>query len=133
MLEIHSQIQNARVPVTVITVVGDIDSSNFQSFQAYLDEQVAQGAKYVLLNFHDVKRISSAGLRVVHNIFNKLRSLHKDVDDDELRKKMSSGAYKSPYLKLTNLTPHTVDVFRLGGFDIYLEIFEDESLAVKSF
>lgn len=133
MLDIKSETKNANVPVTVISISGDIDSSNFQNFQAYVDEQITKGARHVLLNFKEVKRISSAGLRVIHNLFNKLRDLHKDVNDDELRKKMSTGAYKSPYLKMTNLAPHVLEVFRLGGFEIYIEILKDEMAALNSF
>ena len=133
MLNIKSANENARVPVTILSISGDIDSSNFQLFQSYADEQIAQGARYLLLDFSDVKRISSAGLRVIHNLFNKLRDIHKDVNDDELRKKMSSGAYKSPYIKLTNLAPQVTEVFTLGGFDIYLDIFEERAKAIASF
>lgn len=133
MLNIKYENRDARVPVTVVTISGDIDSSNFQNFQTYVDEQVEKGARYILLNFRGVERISSAGLRVIHNLFNKLRNIHNDVNDDELRKKMSAGTYKSPYLKLTNLAPNVVEVFSLGGFDIYIEMFDDEDAAVRSF
>lgn len=133
MLDIKSTIQNARVPVTIVHITGDIDSSTYSLFQTHVDELVAQGARYILLDFREVKRISSAGLRVIHNLFNKLRDLHKDVNDDELRKKMSTGEYKSPYLKLTNLAPQIADVFQLGGFDIYIAIIDDETEALQSF
>ena len=133
MLDIKSEIRNARVPITIIHIAGDIDSSNFQQFQAYVDEQVTQGANYVLLNFKKVNRTSSAGLRVIHNLFNKLRNIHNDVDDENLRRKMSAGAYKSPYLKLTGLAPNVAEVFKLGGFEIYIEIHDDETKAVNSF
>ena len=133
MLDIKSITQNARVPVSIVRIAGDIDSSTYQLFQTHLDEQVAQGARYILLDFREVKRISSAGLRVIHNLFNKLRDLHKDVNDDDLRKKMSAGEYKSPYVKLTNLAPHIAEVFKLGGFDIYIAIIDDENEAINSF
>ncbi len=133
MLNIKSTTENARVPVTIMKISGDIDSSNYQLFQSYADEKIAQGTQYLLLDFSEVKRISSAGLRVIHNLFNKLRDIHKDVNDDELRKRMSSGAYKSPYIKLTNLAPNVAEVFKLGGFEIYLEMFDDRSKAVDSF
>lgn len=133
MLNIKSTTENARVPVTILNISGDIDSSNYQLFQTYADEKIAQGTQYLLLDFSEVKRISSAGLRVIHNLFNKLRDIHKDVNDDELRKRMSSGAYKSPYIKLTNLASNVAEVFKLGGFEIYLEMFDDRSKAVDSF
>ena len=133
MLDFNSQTLNARVPITVITPTGDIDSSNFRTFQACVDEQVANGARYILLNFQTTAHISSAGLRVIHNLFNKLRELHKEINDDELRKRMSVGAYKSPYLKVCNLSPNMAEVFQLGGFDIYIELLQDETTALKSF
>lgn len=133
MLDIKSEINHARVPVTILTISGEIDSSNFQNFQALIDEHISSGALYLLLNLSGVSHISSAGLRVIHNAFNKLREIHKDVDDDELRKKMSTGAYKSPYLKLTNLAPQVAEVFALGGFEIYIEMFDNESKAIDSF
>ncbi len=133
MLEFSSKTINAQVPVTVISLTGSIDSSNFKTFQEYVDGQVEQGARFILLNFEKVSHISSAGLRVVHNLFNNLRNLHNDIDDDELRKKMSTGEYKSPYVKLTNLAQNVADVFNLGGFDIYIQIFSDEESALKSF
>ena len=132
MLDIKSTTRVASIPVNIVHIAGDIDSSNFQTFQSFLDDQVANGSRHFILNFKNVNRISSAGLRVIHNLFNKLRELHKDVDDDELRKRMSTGIYKSPYLKVVNLSAAVEEVFRLGGFDIYIEIFHDEEQAVNS-
>lgn len=132
MLDIKSTTHVASIPVNIVHIAGDIDSSNFQTFQSFLDDQVANGSRHFILNFNNVNRISSAGLRVIHNLFNKLRELHKDVDDDELRKRMSTGIYKSPYLKVVNLSAAVEEVFRLGGFDIYIEIFQDEEQAVNS-
>ena len=133
MLNFKAETQNARVLVSVLRITGDIDSSNFQTFQTQVDDLVKNGARHILLDFSNVKRISSAGLRVIHNLFNKLRDIHKDVNDDELRKKMSSGAYKSPYLKLFNLAPQIAEIFSLSGFDIYIQTFDDETEAVQSF
>ena len=133
MLDFSSQTLNARVPVTVIAPTGNIDSSNFHTFQAYVDEQVAMGARHILLNFQNTVHTSSAGLRVIHNLFNKLREIHKEINDDDLRKQMSVGAYKSPYLKICSLSPSMAEVFQLGGFDIYIELLQDETTALKSF
>lgn len=133
MLEITSTIHPHHPPVVILNITGEIDSSNYQDFQNSVDDEIAKGGRHFLLNFSNVKRITSAGLRVIHNLFNTLRTLNNDIDDNELRKLMSAGAYKSPHLKLTNLTPHVIDVFRLGGFEIYLELFEDESAAIESF
>jgi len=133
MLEFYTQKINTHVPISVIRIVGGIDSSNFNLFQEYVDGHLKEGATYILLDFEGVSHISSAGLRVVHNLFNKLRALHKDVNDDELRKKMSMGEYKSPFLKITSLAPNISEIFNIGGFDIYIEIFSDKTAAINSF
>ena len=106
MLEINSTNQNARVSVTIVHIKGEIDASNYQIFQSQTEKIISEGAKYLLLNLQDVPYMSSAGLRVIHILFNKLREIHKDVNDDELRKKMSAGAYKSPYLKVATRAPN---------------------------
>jgi anti-anti-sigma regulatory factor len=46
---------------------------------------------------------------------------------------MSTGEYKSPYIKVANLSPAVMEVFKLGGFDIYIETFESVEEAVNSF
>lgn len=132
-MEIKVVTENARVPVTVMNIHGDIDSITYQAFQAKADELISDGARYILVNMAEAPYISSAGLRSLHNIFNKLRSLHKDVNDDELRKKMSAGNYKSPYIKITNLSSHIKEVFELSGFETYMEVHDDIGQAVASF
>ncbi len=91
------------------------------------------GSRYILVDMTNLAFISSAGLRALHNIFNQLRAIHKDVDDDILRKSMAAGAYKSPYLKVCCLSPKIKEVFDLGGFDAYIEVYNEFEEAVSSF
>jgi len=133
MPEINSTVQNANVPVTIINIKGDVDASNYEIFQTETEKIISDGAKYVLLDLQGVDYMSSAGLRVIHGLFNKLRQIHQDTNDDELRKKMSTGAYKSPYIKVVNLTTKVKEVFELGGFETYLEVYDDLNSAVNSF
>ena len=132
-MEIKVTTENAGVPVTVVSVHGNIDSLTYQDFQSKVDELITKGARHILVNMADSAYISSAGLRSLHNIFNKLRSLHKDVDDDELRKQMNAGEYKSPYLKISNLSAQLREIFELSGFETYMEIHEDADKAIASF
>jgi anti-sigma B factor antagonist len=133
MLEITSTTENARVPVTIINLKGEVDSSNHQVFQTEGEALINQGARYLLINLKEVSYMSSAGLRVIHTLFNKLREVHKDVNDDELRKKMRAGAYKSSYIKVVDLSSALRELFVLSGFDTYIEPFDDISSAIKSF
>lgn len=132
-MEIKVSTESSHIPVTIIHIAGKIDSATYRLFQEESDKLIDGGARHVLVDLTEVSYISSAGLRTLHNIFNKLRSVHKDVDDDELRKKMNNGAYKSPYIKVTNLAPQVRDAFELSGFETYIEVFTDLESAVKSF
>lgn len=132
MLEIATT-THPNPPVVILRFSGGIDSSNYQLFQARVDEELEKGGRLFLLDFKNLDRISSAGLRVIHNLFNKLRVLHKDVNDDELRKQMSAGRYKSPHLKVANLSDAVAEIFQLGGFEIYIEVCKDEESGIASF
>jgi anti-anti-sigma factor len=132
-MDITTTTQSARVPVTVLHVNGNIDSSTYVAFQDHAEKLIAGGAHYLLIDLSNAPFISSAGLRAIHNIFNQLRAIHKDADDDTLRKSMSAGTYKSPYLKVCNLSKEVRDIFELGGFDTYIETHDSIEKAVSSF
>lgn len=131
--EIITSTEQARVPVTIMFVYGNLDTTTYQSFQSKAEELIREGAKYILVDLENVPYMSSAGLRALHAIFNQLRTVHKDANDETLRQQMSAGAYKSPYLKLCNAAEPLKEVFETGGFDTYIQIFSDRNKALKSF
>src|SRR5690349_11540537 len=133
MMEIKVTTENAHVPLTILHISGKIDSSTYQDFQSKADALIDSGARYLLVDLADVEFISSAGLRALHNIFNKLRALHQDVNDEELRRKMSVGEYKSPFVKVANPSASIRDVFELSGFDTYIASHDNLGEAIKSF
>lgn len=127
--------ENGRVPVTVIHVDGNIDSGTYEQFQAQVNEQIKGGSRHILVDLSHVKFVSSAGLRALHAIFNQLRALDPDSDlsDEEVKKGISAGTYKSPHLKLLNLSPEARVGFDTAGFDMFIESFTDLQAAVASF
>jgi anti-anti-sigma factor len=132
-MEIRIATVKARVEVAVMQIKGNVDSVTFPAFQAKADEVIEKGARYILMNLSEMPFISSAGLRVIHNLFNQLRSANNDLNDEELLKKMSAGGYKSPYLKVTNLPSQVKDAFIISGFDTYIEVYDDVKKAIASF
>ena len=132
-MDITASTAHGRVPVTIIHIQGSIDSSSHQTFQAVSETIINDGARHLLIDLKDAYYISSAGLRAIHILFNKLRTIHKDVNDDELRLQMKAGSYKSPYIKVVNLSPQAREAFELSGFETYIETFDDIDKAVASF
>lgn len=132
-MEINISIMNGRVPVQVMEVHGNIDSSNHETFQSKARELVDGGARYILLDFADVPYMSSAGLRVIQSIYNQLRALDTSTSEEEVHKGIKAGTYKSPNLKVANLSKATREVFSMSGFDMFIEACADVKTAVASF
>jgi len=134
-MEIKVSTENGRVPVTVMHVDGNIDSSTYEVFTARADELIEGGTRHILVDLSHAPFISSAGLRALHGIFNKLRALNPDANlsEAEVKKGISAGTYKSPHLKLLNLSKETQTTFTLSGFDMFIETHTDKATAIASF
>jgi len=134
-MEVKVSTENGRVPVTVLHVDGNIDSSTYEVFQARAEELINNGARYFLIDLSHVPYVSSAGLRALHSLYNTLRALDPQVklSEGEVRKGITAGTYKSPHLKLLNLSREARTSFEMGGFDMYIDTFTDRDTAIASF
>ena len=132
-MEITVTTMQGRVPVDVLHVHGNIDSTNYETFQAKAKELIDGGAHYILVDFAHVPYLSSAGLRVIQGMYNQLRALDTGTSEEEIHKGIAAGTYKSPHLKVSNLSKATKEVFAMSGFDMFIETFADVMTAVASF
>jgi len=133
-MEIKVSTENGRVPVTVIHIDGNLDTTTYTTFQTKANELINSGARHILVDFAHSPYVSSAGLRVLHQMFIELNAIHPDAASaQDMKNGISDGTYKSPYLKLSNLSKETKTVFTATGFDMYLEFFDDIKKAVASF
>lgn len=134
-MEIKVSTESGRVPVTVLHVDGNIDSSTYEQFQSTAKKLIDGGARYILVDLSHAPFVSSAGLRALHSLFNDLRSRNPEANlsDDQIKRGISAGTYKSPHLKLLNLSPETKTAFETSGFDMYIDTFTDRNAAIASF
>jgi len=134
-MEIKVSTESGRVPVTVIHVDGNIDSSTYEQFQSSARKLIDEGARYILVDLSHAPFVSSAGLRALHTLFNELRSRNPDanLNDEQIKRGISAGTYKSSYLKLLNLSPETKTAFETSGFDMFIDTFTDRKAAIASF
>ena len=124
-MDIKASVENGKVPVTVMHVTGNIDSATHEAFAAKADELIQNGARHILVDLSQTAFISSAGLRALHIIIKRLRSLYPDIDlsEAEYKKRISTGTYKSSHIKLLNLSEETQIAFTLSGFDIHRNVY----------
>jgi anti-anti-sigma factor len=132
-MQLKVSTENARVPVTVVRVEGNIDSASYESFLAGVEESINGGARHVLIDLSQVPFVSSAGLRALNILLNRLRTLTPDVSDEEMRKGINDGTYKSPHLKLLNPSKATATTLDSSGFNMFIEEFHDLKGALASF
>ena len=134
-MEIKVSNESGRVPITVVHVDGNIDSSTYEKFQSAAKQLIDEGARYILVDLSHAPFVSSAGLRALHSLFNELRASNPEANlsDEQMRKGISAGTYKSPHLKLLNLSPETKIAFETSGFDMYIDTFTDMKAAIASF
>lgn len=133
-MEITVNQEQARVPVMVFHVNGNITGNTYQQFEDTVREEIKGGAQYVLLDLTDVGYISSAGLRSLQYLLSLLPRPPASTQDAEQK---TSGAarpiQKSPYLKLLNPALRVLQPLQLVGFDAYFEIYDDYRQAIDSF
>jgi anti-anti-sigma factor len=134
-VEIMVSTENGNVPVTVMHITGNIDSTTHDAFTLKANELIHDGARYILVDLSQSPFMSSAGLRAIHSLVKRLRALNPDsnLNDSEFKKKINAGTYKSPHIKLLNLSPETYTAFTLSGFDMFIEAYTDKATAIASF
>lgn len=132
-MDIEVSQHQGRVPVTVIRIKGNIDTSTYEAFQASGEEAYNTGARYVLLDLTDVNYISSAGFRAVSQIYKLVRGPLPPLAAAQQNQGVPDTRYRSTNLKLLRPTARVLEALKLAGFDTFLEIHTDFDQALASF
>jgi anti-anti-sigma factor len=130
LLQIKQSQQEARVPVTVFELVGELDASNYDQFLKKALGAVEAGVHCVLLDLSQLKYISSPGLRAIYTLEVALSEKGEKPTGDS---NLNPGSFKSPYLKLFNPSPNVRSALDMLGLTASLEIYGDIQEALDSF
>ena len=130
-MEITVEIEEGRVPVTVFHLRGDL--SHEEPLQSRVKEAYESGARNILLDLQDVPYISSAGLRVLHYVYNLLNRDRQEESEQEVRRGIVSGSYKSPHLKLLRPSKNAMKALSIAGYDMFLDIYDKQQEAIDAF
>ena len=132
-MEINAFQEQGRVLVTILEIQGNVDSSTADQLRQRAMDALKSGARDLVLDFTHVKYVSSAGLRVLNELFNQLHpeALHKDYTATV--KGVTDGTFHSPHLKLCGINSNVLQVIKMAGFDMYLDIRHDRRSAVAAF
>jgi hypothetical protein len=125
--------EQGRVPVTVFHLTGDLDGLSYEDLQTQADQAIQSGAGYILIDLANVRFMSSAGIRVINQIFTSLRALPDGENEAAMAKGLMDGTFKSHRLKLLNPSKQVVKTLSTAGIDMFLEIHHDLQKAIESF
>ena len=101
--------------VKVVDMAGHLDTNTSVQAEGYLVQLIDnQGADKILINFKELKYISSAGLRILLATTKKIKG-------------------KGGELKLSNLVPIVKEVFDISGFSMIISVHNDEEEALSKF
>ena len=120
-------------PVAVVRVKGNLDSGTAGYFNDEVKRLVDGGVKNVLLDFSGVPYMSSVGIRCLSALFEWLHPFSNADEKRSVSQQIHAGNYHAPHLKLLNPNERVVEVLHIIGLDSYLDIFDDEKTALKSF
>jgi anti-anti-sigma factor len=136
MLITTTQIQ-ARIPVSVMHLHGDMDASNYTKVIKKAQEIYDGGARDLILDLSKVPYLSSAGLMALHTtalVFAgqsvKIESSGRPVFRALDPTKDSSARQ---HVKLVNPQPQVNQVIQTVGLKQFFEVFSDLGSALNSF
>ncbi len=127
-MEISVSQEHGRVPVTVMSIQGEINAETSDEFLAAVRQAYAGGACDLLLDLSQVTYISSWGIRALSEAYSMLRGR-----EGQGHEAAAAPGGVSKHLKLLSPTTQVRKVLETAGLDMYLESFTDKKRAVAAF
>jgi anti-anti-sigma factor len=132
-MDINFSYERGRVPITVLHIQGEVNLDSSRALEAAAQKAYDAGTRYMLLDLAGVPYMSSGGLRAIHSIFQLLSDGSSGDGGGPEEGSISAGTYASSYLKLLKPTRPVLQVLKMTGYDMFLEIYQDPKSALDSF
>ena len=128
----------ARVPVTVMTLSGELDASNYLRLVDDVRPVYAGGTRDLLLDLADLSFISSSGLVSLYSIlkvmqgeeppdpeygWSALHSMERDAEDGKTQE----------VVRLCGMQPAVAEVLQRTGIDAMFPSYPDREAALAAF
>ena len=126
IMEITVSHEKGRVDITIFKLNGLLNLGTTSKLDKKAKEEYDAGMRYLLIDLSELDSITSAGLRSIHAIYKMLHSKSPaSIEGEDVK--------KSEYLKLLNPQPQINRVLNIAGFDLFIEIFDNQQEAINSF
>jgi anti-anti-sigma factor len=118
-LKITSEKREAGVPVTVFHIGGWLDAQSEAQFLEAARTAYDGGARYLLVDMHDLDTLTSAGMRAIQKVY----QMFTPREDH----------FKVAYVKLCNAPPQIYNVLGITGFLQNIPMYESLDAALEAF
>ena len=134
-MEIEVAIHEAREPVAVMRIKGNIDASNFVEVINQAQEIYKRPVYNLLLDLSEVPFISSAGLVAIHRISLTYSGGQQEVEQEgkETRPDFTHNANARKRVKLLSPQPGVDKTLEMAGLKLFFKVFDDLESAIQSF
>jgi anti-anti-sigma factor len=96
----------------ILRLEGRLDATTSVQLENVLNNAIESKHTKILVDFSGVEYLSSAGMRVLLSMTKRLKSMNG-------------------YFKLFAIHDDVMEIIRLAGFEVILQIFDDETSAVS--
>ena len=128
-MDINVTVQQAREPVAVMRLQGDIDASNFVQLVDKAREVYQGSAHNLILDLSAVPSISSTGLAAIH----KIALLYSGVPEKEAHPNLTHNGTARKHVKLLSPQPAVDKALETAGLKLFFKVFQDLESALNSF
>ena len=134
-MEIEVAIHEAREPVAVMSIKGNVDASNYVEVINQAQEIYKRPVHNLLLDLSEVPFISSAGLVAIHKISLIYSGGQQEVQQEgkETRPDFTHNANARKRVKLLNPQPGVDKTLEMAGLKLFFKVFDDLESAIQSF
>jgi anti-anti-sigma regulatory factor len=126
----------ARVPVSVMSLEGELDAASYMDAIASARELVSGGASYILMDLGSLTYMGSSGLFVIHSVAMLLRGV--EPPDPEagwgaIHEAEAGDSEAASNLKLLSPQPQVDRALDRSGMKRFFETYTDRAEALGSF
>jgi anti-anti-sigma regulatory factor len=128
-MNITVSIQQAREPIAIMRLQGDIDASNFVQVVDKAREIYQNPARNLVIDLSEVPNVSTTGLVAIH----KIALIYSGVPEKEAHPDQTHSSNARKHVKLLNPQPAVETALTTAGLKLFFKVFRDLESALNSF
>ena len=131
-MEIDVSIHQAKEPVAVMRLKGEINASNFMLVSDRARELYQNPARNLVIDLGEVTSISSTGMAALHNIALLYSGMPQTVQQGA-NPDFTHNSNARKHIRLLNPQPDVDKSLETAGMKLFFKVFKDLERAIASF